>query len=122
MKNEIIEPWDIKASDNKGIKPKRLPKFYDRYTDEKFVDAQEFEDFLRRGQTLKYDYMILGGVLYTMHEYDMDGKQVTWANKKYNTMVEVNTSNRYGERGYTDAEVLFINDPWGLRMDINYAE
>ncbi len=95
-------------------------KTYNKYTDEKFKDVQAFQDFLQSGRTLKYDYVIVAGILYTMHEYDMEGKQVTWANKKHGKMIEVNTSDRY-KNGYIDAQVLAY-DAWYLRSDITYAE
>jgi hypothetical protein len=96
-------------------------KLYNSYTDEKFKDAQAFQNFLQSGKTLKYDYVIVGGILYTMHEYDMDGKQVTWANKKHEMMMSVDTYNRYSDIGYTDAQVS-IYPAYYLRNDISFAE
>lgn len=94
---------------------------YNKYTDEQFKNAQEFEKFLHSGKILKYDHVIVGGILYTMHEYDNDGREVTWANKKHNSMMSVTTSNRYGYMGYTDAKVE-VYEPGYLRDDIIYAE
>lgn|SRR3990167_4026002 len=96
-------------------------KLYSKYTDESFTDAQHFQDFLHSGNKLKYDYVIVAGILYSMEEYDMDGKTVLWANKKHNMQMIVDTSNRYGSLGYTDAKVE-IYPANGLRTDIFYAE
>ena len=94
---------------------------YTKYTDEKFRDAQAFEKFLQSGKTLKYDYVIVGDVLFTQEEYDMDGKTVIWANRKHEQQMSVDTSNRYGSLGYTDAKVyLYPATSW--RNDIVYAE
>lgn len=98
-----------------------MKKLYSRYTDESFADAQAFEDFLHTGKTLKYDYVIVDGILYTMEEYDHDGKNVMWANRKHEMQMCVETVNRYGSLGYTDARV----DIWpaiSWRNDIAYAE
>jgi hypothetical protein len=93
---------------------------YKQYTDESFENAEAFQAFLREGNHLKYDYVIVDGILYTMHEYDMAGKSVTWANLKHRKLMEVITSDRYNN-GYKDAEVE-IYDYEFFRNDINYAE
>lgn len=67
------------------------------------------------------DYVRVDGVLYTMHEYDWHGHQITWANKKHDQMIEVNTTNRY-LRGYGDATVYGPYTPGYLRNDISYAQ
>jgi hypothetical protein len=91
-----------------------------------FATPETFQTFLRtRYANCKHgsgclDYVNVAGVLYTMHEYDNDGKQVTWANKKKNLMLEMDTTNRY-QIGYHDAEVLSYPADW-LRNDISYAE
>ena len=66
------------------------------------------------------DYVTVGGIVYTMHEYDMAGRSITWANKKHNKMLEMTTHDRYKD-GYSDAEVTEY-EPWGLRDDIAYAQ
>ena len=95
--------------------------FYKKYTDEEFIDANHFQEFLRAGKKLKYDYVIVAGILYTMEEYDEAGKQVIWANRKHNLQMSVETSNRYGDTEYTDAVVeIYPASTW--REDITYAE
>lgn len=91
-----------------------------------FKDAASFEKFLRSG---KYpachssgclDYVRVAGILYTMHEYDMDGQSVTWGNLKNLTMLEMRTANRY-KLGYNDAEIVAYPASF-MRQDIAYAE
>ena len=94
---------------------------YKDYTDESFASVRELEKFYRRGGKLKYDYIIVAGILYTMEEYDFNGQTVVWANKKHNLAIEVSTSNRYGSTGYTDAKVIAYQ-PHSYRNDIVYAE
>ena len=94
---------------------------YKRYTDEEFVDASHFQSFLNSGKKLKYDYVIVAGILYTMEEYDMSGKTVIWANRKHNLQMSVDTVNRYSKIGYTDAKVEIYPADW-FRQDIFYAE
>lgn len=86
-----------------------------------FKDAQELQDFYRKGGTLPYDYVVVGNILYTLHEYDMNGRMVTFANKKHYRMLEVTTYNRYGDTQYTDAIVEEYEAGY-LRDDIAYAE
>ena len=94
---------------------------YKDYTDEEFIDAKHFQEFLQSGKTLKYDYVIVGGILYTMEEYDIDGQCVIWANKKHSLQMSVDTINRYSDVGYTDAKVE-IYPAYSFRQDIFYAE
>ena len=96
--------------------PKTHPSFYS------FKDAADFQNFLRSGSWKdgELDYITFAGLVYTMHEYDSDGEQITWANKKHNKMVECKTYNRY-RLGYNDAEVFDYDAPY-LRNDINYYQ
>ena len=91
-----------------------------------FKTIAGFEKFLRSG---KYpachssgclDYITVGGIVYTMHEYDFDGQSVTWANEKHWAMIEMETANRY-KQGYGDAKISAYS-PLGLRNDIVYFQ
>ena len=91
-----------------------------------FKDAESFQKFLRtkypkchKGGCL--DYVKVAGIVYTMHEYDMDGQQMSWANKKNNTLIECQTANRY-KQGFKDAVVEAYPDYGLLRDDITYQE
>ena len=96
-------------------------KIRDKYTDDSFKSAEALEKFFRSGKKLTYDYVIVDGILYTMHEYDMEGRTVTWANEKHSMMLEVSTDDRYSAAGYTDARVAVYPASY-LRNDITYAE
>ena len=95
-----------------------------------FKNTGTFQKFLRTkyqnchqgkyGNIGCLDYVKVGGVLYTMHEFDLDGRTVTWANKKHEKMLEMTTFNRYHD-GYADA-VVEAYPAYYLRTDINYAE
>lgn len=87
-----------------------------------FKDEQAFQTFLRTQEWKEgeLDYVTFGGKVYTMHEFDNDGQQITWANKKHNLMLEVVTSNRY-RNGWGDA-VVYAYEASGLRTDISYAQ
>lgn len=90
-----------------------------------FKTIDGFQKFLRSDrykheQSGTLDYVTVGGLVYTMHEYDMDGRSITWANKKHNKMIELETSNRY-KNGYSDS-IVTEYEPVGLRNDIVYAE
>ena len=98
-----------------------MKHFYKKYTDERFLNAEAFQSFLRSGKRLEYDYVIVGGVLYTMEEYDVDGKTVIWANRKHEMQMSVDTpSNRY-HNGYLDA-IVSVYPATSWRNDITYAE
>lgn len=94
---------------------------YNEYTDESFTDAEALQTFFRSGKTLKYDYVIVEGKLFTMEEYDMDGKEIMFANRKYEKQLNIVTTNRYGSLGFTDAKV-YMWDATSWRNDITYAE
>jgi len=113
--------FTIYQQTNEAVIKTMAKTLYKKYTDEEFIDAKHFESFLRSGKTLKYDYVIVGGILYTMEEYDMDGKYVIWANRKHGLQISVDTMNRYSEVGYKDANVE-IYPASCFRQDISYAE
>ncbi len=92
-----------------------------KYTDEEFTDAQALQDFFRSGKTLKYDYVTVNKVLYTLEEYDMEGDYMTYANDKHKLQLRVDTSNRYGALGFTDATVYLWPVDY-VREGITYAE
>ena len=89
-----------------------------------FKDIIEFEEFLHTKQwkSGELDYVTVGGKVFTQHEYDMDGKNMSWGNKKHDTLIDCNTSNRYGSKGFTDAKLYQFENYGLLRNDINYEE
>ena len=93
-----------------------------------FKNIENFQHFLRtRYDDCTHgsgclDYVNIGGITFTMHEYDMGGQSITWANKKHNRMIECTTANRYRVMSrYRDAEVIEW-EPLYLREDITYAQ
>lgn len=59
-------------------------------------------------------------VIFTMDNYDLAGKQVTYGNKRTGLAIEVNTDDRY-KTGYKDAELeLYQADCF--RNDITYID
>ena len=89
-------------------------------SEDKFVSVKEFEEYIR-GNGLIYDVVYIANVAYTMDYYDSEGKLVTFGNKKAGKGFEIVTENRYGDKGYTDANVREIEDPL-FRNDINYYD
>lgn len=94
-----------------------------------FKSVETFEKWLRTKHDtchpeMKYggclDYVTVGGIVYTMHEYDGAGRTITWGNKKHQKMLELTTSNRY-QYGYADS-VVEEYEPYYLRTDISYYE
>jgi uncharacterized protein YigE (DUF2233 family) len=68
------------------------------------------------------DYIAVAGVLYSMEEYDGDGKQITYYNKRTDTKIYVDTANRYSETGFKDAVLTLQEDAGFYRNDINYID
>lgn len=67
------------------------------------------------------DYIAVDNLLYTMMEYDMGGRYITYYNKRADNMIEVKTANRYKD-GFGDA-VLELYPKYGAyRNDISYAD
>jgi len=95
---------------------KNHPSFY------AFKDTKDFQTFLQTKEWKdgEIDYITVTGIVYTMHEYDINGKSVTWANQKHQSMIEAETSNRY-KNGYKDA-IVSESKPFYLRNDITYYE
>lgn len=91
------------------------------YTNEEFKTEKELQAFFESGKTLKYDYVTVGKILFTMEEYDHDGQYITYANSKHKMQLRVDTSNRYGDAGFTDAKVYLWPVEY-VRDGINYAE
>lgn len=90
-----------------------------------FKNVENFQKFLRTKYRACHesgciDYVTVAGKVFTMHEYDSNGQLVTWANKKHNLMIEMETADRY-KNGYGDAEVSQFN-PYYMREDISYAQ
>lgn len=88
-----------------------------------FKDIADFEDFLHTAEwkSGQLDYVTVGGKIFTQHEFDLDGTYMSWGNKKHDTIIECNTSDRY-KKGFKDAKLWLFENYGLLRNDINYWE
>ncbi len=89
-----------------------------------FKDIDRLTAFLRTSKwnSGELDFITVGGIVYTMHEFDDEGKYMNWANKKHDTLIQCDTSNRYSPSGFSDAD-CWLQENWGmLRSDISYHE
>ena len=96
---------------------KRLNKYaFDKH---RFENVREAEKFIRTKNTSP-DYIAIAGVLFTMEEYDNDGQQILYANRRNGLTVELRTTARYSN-GFKDAE-LEIYPSSSYRNDLVYAD
>ena len=90
-----------------------------------FKNIKTFQFFVRRlgkGQKRELpDVMKVGKIVYTMEEYDMSGKEISYANKRTTNRIVITTSNRY-EQGFGDAEVELMEKSGFYRNDINFVD
>ena len=86
---------------------KKTPKAKrEKYVNEKdsFICVSDFQDYVRNNGTP--DYCVINKVLFTMEEYDNDGKEIVYANIRNGLNIFVNTKNRYDkEVKFSDARV-----------------
>ena len=89
-----------------------------------FQTAREFETFLQKKyrNDNKLDFVDIAGILYTMEEYDMSGKEISYYNKRTGLGFAVCTSNRYSETGFTDATLCAPYQVGYYRNDISFAD
>jgi hypothetical protein len=112
MNRKIITPF------------KRLDHYAFNYA--RFENIEQFQNHIRSAfgsQDHCPDYIVVDNVLYTMEEYDMDGKYIEYYNKRTNNMIRVETQNRYSKDiGFSDAVVEFYQNYGVWRNDINYTD
>lgn len=63
------------------------------------------------------DYVKVDGIIYTMDNYDMDGKELSYGNKKTFKGFVVETEDRYN-KGYADSKIYETGGV--IRNDITY--
>lgn len=87
-----------------------------------FKDIKGFQSFLRRGLAKggNTDVIKIGAKVFTLHEYDGDGRHMSWGNKRHDQLIGCDTWNRYQSWG--DAKVFRFVRYGALREDIGYAE
>lgn len=86
-----------------------------------FKSEKHLQKFIRK-EGKAPDYVLISGILYTMDEYDSSGRQITYYNKRTGLGFLVETRNRYGDTGFTDAVVEEPYDVDCWRIGFNYAD
>lgn len=86
----------------------------------KYSDALAYQKHLRGGGEI-HDAVVIGGVLFTQDEYDLNGHYITYANLKHKKQMIIETSDRYGQGGTSDAEVS-IEPLSSTRIGFPYLE
>ena len=85
-----------------------------------FICVSDFQHYVRKYDSAP-DYVAINSQLFTMDMYDMDGKTLTYQNRRNNLELEIETANRYGETAYSDAKVSMDLSSF-YRTDIVYAD
>lgn len=87
-----------------------------------FKDIRALERFYRNNKYIEghLDIITVGNKVFTLHEYDIDGKVMSWGNKKHNQLIQCNTANRY--ESHKDAKFYRFYNYGLLRIDINYVQ
>jgi hypothetical protein len=108
------------------------PKKINKYALNLFSTHKDFEKFLReiygkneeyiraRGFYPSIDCIAIDDVLYTMEEYDMSGKQISFYNKRTGYGFTIETQDRY-----TSWEDAVVEEPYEVgawRDDVNYLD
>lgn len=86
----------------------------------RFNTLKGFENFLRKNNFAP-DFFKFRGIIYTMEQFDNQGKELSYRNKNTTNGIYVYTQSRYKE-GYVDAEALFEENEGFYRNDITYME
>jgi len=80
---------------------------------------KHFEKAIRKRNKCP-DLVKIGNIIFTMQEYDLIGKTITYGNKRTETGFSVETENRYN-LGFKDSKIEEY-DSWFLRNDISYYD
>ncbi len=95
---------------------KRLDKIV--FDEHRFETIEQAQEYIRKHTSP--DYISIGGILYTMEEYDNSGRQILYANMRNKLTLELTTRDRYKD-GFGDAVLeLYPMSCW--RNDIQYAD
>jgi hypothetical protein len=84
-----------------------------------YDDVSAYQAYLRADGKC-HDAMIVDGMVFTMDEYDMAGRTITYGNKKHWKQITVSTSDRY-DLGFSDA-VVEQEEMTSYRRDLVYVE
>lgn len=84
-----------------------------------YKNEKEFEDALQEMDDCP-DNVQIGDIVFTMDNYDLEGKEISFGNKRTCMGFNINTSNRY-KNGLKDADVSEIQENC-LRNDLVYLD
>lgn len=90
-----------------------------------YKNIEEFQEALRLvSKTCTVndcpDVVKVGDIVYTMDNYDAEGKEISFGNKRTFKGLLIETKNRYSYNGFCDAVVSESNDC--IRNDISYED
>ncbi|MFH1226851.1 MAG: hypothetical protein V1701_02970 [Planctomycetota bacterium] len=90
-----------------------------------FRTPQAFQNYLRKGGHTD-DVVVVGGIPFTMDEYDSAGRYITYGNLKHKKMMTVETPSGRYKPGYSFGDfsdaIVTMDDLLSWRTDINYLE
>ena len=94
---------------------------------EEYKNKKEFENAIRGIKAKSHtvndcpDNVKIGNIIFTMDNYDEDGKEICYCNKRTFKGFTVKTENRYSVNGFKDAVVSEIDETC-IRNDIVYLD
>lgn len=87
---------------------------------ETYKDLKDFEESLRKRKECP-DIVKIDNIIYTMDNYDLEGREISFGNKRTFKGFNIETSNRYNKNiGFSDASI-YQNDGF-IRNDIYYYD
>jgi len=86
---------------------------------EQFKNIDEFKKFIIKKKKCP-DYIAIDSIPFTMEEYDMSGKIISYLNKKLMLEIEVKHEDRY--KDFTNVLSIEIMEAGCYRTDISYLE
>lgn len=89
----------------------------------KYKNGKDFEKFLRTEDYCP-DFVKIGGIVFTMDNYDEEGKEISFGNYKKEKSFIIITDPKYktSKNGFNNAVVEEIVDCDSFRNDIVYYE
>lgn len=89
------------------------------YTIPKYRSAKLFKKAVRNSIKNLDDCVIVNNVIYTMDNYDLEGREITYGNVKFKKTLIVNNYDRYKS---TEDTTVKIEEGFFFRNDINYIQ
>lgn len=86
-----------------------------------YKDFKQLERSIKRKNTLS-DYYKVNGIIYTQDNYDFEGREVSYTNKRTFKSFIVKTSNRYGQTKFKDVQIEDLGEVGYYRNDITYID